>query len=692
MTRTRQENIRLGVLFAIVFLFFAVVIVRLGHLQIYLKDKYSDIVERQSSGRISIPAERGMIYDRYGQLVAKNVIGASLYAYPNEAADVAKIGGYLDDLFHLRPGESISKFKLEAKKFRWVKRRLTDDESHRLEASAPAGLYLRKDFQREYPFGLVGRQILGFTDIDNHGQSGFELAYDSLLTGDSGWADVRRDGLRNTYRVQEAALVKPAAGTSIVLTVDWRLQDIVEAELQHAVDTFHAAYGMAIFMDCKNGDILAMCHYDPTEKDPERPTKLRVISDQFEPGSVFKTFTAAGLLNADKVDFNRMVDCENGAWHVGGHVLHDDHRHGALSFRDIIRYSSNIGIAKWAITMDGAEMFDVYRKFGFGRKPKCGLPGEAAGRLVPPSHWSDFMESAFAMGHGLAITPLQLATAFSSVANGGSLLQPKVILGQVDNEGFVSREKDPKVITRVCSEKGLDSLRAFLRSVVTDGTAKPVNSSVVAIAGKTGTAQLPDPSTGRYFQNRFVGTFAGFFPYESPVIAGAVVMIDPQPIHYGGFTSGPTFRHIAERYAVLNPDLITLPDRMLAAGKPSPDSTLSTPNFVGWDISSAAKLAEARGVHMRSTAAEGTVVWQYPPADKSIPAGEEVLAAVSNPADSAMRMPDMTGLALKKVSAFLSYAGVHFNIRGSGRVVRQSIPPGELITAAKPCVVECQAL
>ena len=293
MTRTRQENIRLGVLFAFVFLFFAVVIVRLAHLQIYLKDKYTEIVNHQSSGRVSIPAERGMVYDRYGQLVAKNVIGASLYAFPNEPTDVAKIGNYLDDLFHLSPGESISKFKLEAKKFRWVKRRLTDDESHRLEASAPAGLYLRKDFQREYPFGLVGRQILGFTDIDNHGQSGFELAYDSLLTGDSGWADVRRDGLRNTYRVQEAALVKPTAGTSIVLTIDWRLQDIVEAELQHAVDTFHAAYGMAVFMDCKSGDILAMCHYDPNEKDPERPTKLRAISDQFEPGSVFKTFTAA---------------------------------------------------------------------------------------------------------------------------------------------------------------------------------------------------------------------------------------------------------------------------------------------------------------------------------------------------------------------------------------------------------------
>lgn len=692
MTRTRQENIRLGVLFSIVLLFFAVVIARLGHLQIFLKDKYGEIVQHQSSGRISIPAERGTIYDRYGQIVAKNVIGSALYAYPNDPTEVDRIGSYLDKLFQMGPGESVSNFKLEPKKFRWVKRHLTDDESRTLEASAPAGLFLRKEFQRDYPFGLVGRQILGFTDIDNHGQSGFELAYDSALTGDSGWADVRRDGLRNTYRVRESALVKPTAGTSLVLTMDWRLQDIVEAELKHAVDTFHAAYGMAIFMDCRDGDILAMCHYDPNDLDPDKPTKLRVISDQFEPGSVFKTFTAAGLLDAGKVDFNRMVDCENGAWHVGGHILHDDHKHGALSFREILKYSSNIGIGKWAITMDGDDMFNVYRKFGFGKKLKCGLPGEAAGRLVPPNRWSDFMEAAFAMGHGLAITPLQLANAFCSVANGGELMQPRIVLGQVGKDGYVAAEKSPNVINRVCSEKGLDSLRAFLRGVVTDGTAKPVNSDVVTIAGKTGTAQLPDPITKRYYQNRFVGTFAGFFPYESPIIAGAVVLVDPQPIHYGGFTAGPTFRRVAERYAVLNPDLITLPDRTLAARSGSTDSTLVSPNFVGWDVDSAEKLASTRGVHVRSTASEGTVVWQYPPADKKIPAGDEILTAVSSPADSTLRMPDMLGLSIKKVSAFLNFAGVHFYIKGSGRVVRQSIPPGELITASTPCVVECQAL
>ncbi|MFZ1685341.1 MAG: penicillin-binding transpeptidase domain-containing protein [Candidatus Zixiibacteriota bacterium] len=691
MTRTRQENIRLGVLFSIVLLFFVVVAIRLGHLQIYLKDRYTELVNRQSSGRISIPAERGMIYDRYGQLVAKNVIGASLYAYPADTAEVARIGSYLDKTFQLAPGESIAKYKIEPKKFRWVKRRLPDDEAKSIETTAPSGLFLRKEFQREYPFGNVGRQILGFTDIDNHGQSGFELTYDSSLTGDSGWADVRRDGLRNTYRVQEAALVKPTAGKSIVLTIDWRLQDIVEAELHHAVDTFHAAMGMAIFMDCNNGDILAMCHYDPTEKDPTRPTKLRVISDQFEPGSVFKTFTAAGLLDADRVDFNRMMDCENGAWRVGGHTLHDDHRHGGLSFRDIIRVSSNIGIAKWAITMDPDDVFNTYKRFGFGKKLKCGLPGEAAGRLVPPPHWSDFMVAAFAMGHGIAVTPLQLATAFSAVANGGELLQPHVILGDVDQDGLVQK-KGLTVLNRASGAKGLDSLRAFLRGVVTEGTAKPVNSDVVAIAGKTGTAQLPDPTTGRYYQNRFVGTFAGFFPYESPVIAGAVVLVDPQPIHYGGFTSGPAFRHIAERYAVLNPDLITLPDRMLAAQTGKRADTTLAPNFVGWEISQAQKLAETKGVRIRSTADEGTVVWQYPPPKQTIYASDEIFAVVGNPADSSFRMPDMTGLPLKKVSAFLNYLGLKFNIKGSGIVVSQSIRPGEKVTSASPCVVECQAL
>lgn len=691
MTRTRQENIRLRVIFALVIFFFLVAVARLAHLQLYLGDKYAAIVQKQSSTSITIPAERGMIYDRYGSLVAKNVIVSSLYAYPNDLAEVDSVATYLAKIGGLTRAEAIEKFKLEPRKFRWIKRRLADEEAKQIAADNPPGLHLREDSHRAYPFGLVGKQILGFTDIDNLGQSGFELAYDSMLTGKEGYADIRRDGLRKTYRVEEAALVKPTPGKSVVLTVDWRLQDIVESELQRAVDTFNAKQGMAVFIDTRNGDILAMAHYDPMEKDPEKPTKLRAISDQYEPGSVFKIFTAAGVLDRRDVNYSSLIDCENGAWKVGKRVLHDDKRHGLMNFREIIEVSSNIGIAKYAITVDPEEMFDVYKKFGFGKRLKCGLPGEASGQLFTPPKWNDFTVSQLAMGHAVAVTPLQLASAIGVVANDGELLRPRLILGYVDDQGYVVEEQKREVLHRVV-DKGLDSLRAFMRGVVEKGTAKAVNSKMVEIAGKTGTAQLPDLETGRYFQNKYAATFGGFFPYENPTVAGAVILIDPQPMHYGGLTSGPTFRRIVERYAVLNPDLITLPERTLAARSGRVRVTVDLPNFVGRDLEAATQLADVRGIKLRTTADEGTVVWQFPPPDRKVDEGDEVVALVTNPADSVMRMPDLTGLPVKKVSALLTHVGAKFHIRGTGRVVSTSIAAGEPFDPAVPLQVECQPI
>lgn len=690
MTRTRQERIRLGVIFIVIVLFFAVAVTRLVHLQVYEHDKYSAIVDKQSSGRVSIPAERGLVYDRNGQLVAKNVIGSSLYAYPSNSEQLRSTAAFLDRYCKLNPGESISKFKLDVDRFRWIKRRITDAEARQIESLAVPGLYLRTESQREYPFGTIGKQILGFTDIDNRGQSGMELNYDSILTGTNGFADIRRDGLNQTYRIKEEALVKPVAGNSVVLTVDWRMQDIVEEELRRAVDTCGAVRGMAVFVDCNNGDIVAIAHYDTQEEDREKPTKLRALNDQFEPGSVFKVFTAAGVFDAGIVNFNRMIDCENGAWRLKGHTLHDDKRHGLLNFREIIELSSNIGIAKWAIEVDGDEMFDVYKRFGFGKRLRCGLPGEAPGRLVPPGKWSDYNIAAVAMGHSIAVTPLQLTAAMAAVANGGDLIRPHVILGHVDGEGRVHRDIDRPVIDRVVENTSLDSLKAFLRGVVERGTAKAVNSEVVTIAGKTGTAQLPDTVNKIYFQNKFVATFAGFFPSEAPVIAGAVILIDPQPIHYGGLTSGPAFRRIAERYALVNSGLLSLPEKSFAEKDRPTDSATTSPDMIGMSRELAQSIADERGIALRSTAAEGTVVWQYPPPGRMVYKGDELLIAVSQPGDSVMRMPDMTGLGVRKASAFLTFAGVRYAVKGSGRVVSQSIEAGEMLTPDSNCQVECE--
>lgn len=691
MKRTKQDKIRLGVLFVLIIGFFCVLTLRLVHIQIFLSKPYSEIVKKQSTGKVSIPAARGMVYDRNGQLVAKNIFLSSLYAYPDNRRELNEVASYLEELFDLKPGTARKKYGLAVRKFRFIKRCFGESLERRIEADrVPRGLYMRQESQREYPFGLVGKQVLGFTDIDNRGQSGFELAFDTLLAGQKGWADIRRDGLRNTYRVKESALVKPVPGKSLVLTIDWRLQEIVEEELAAAVEKYNAKSAMAVFIDCNNGDILAMAHYDPQEKYRDKPAKLRAITDQFEPGSVFKAFTAAGLLDGGAIDFSDSIFCENGKYKIGRRTLHDDKERGWLDFRGVMELSSNIGIAKCAIEFGGERLMETYKKFGMGEKLRCGLPGETAGRLTPPRTFSPYNVAALAMGHSVAVNTLQLAAGFGAIANSGELLRPRLLLGYVDDGGYVVRGRERDLIGRAMKKSSVDSLKTYLRGVVENGTAQPANSPVIAIAGKTGTAEIPDLENHRYFKNKFMASFAGFFPYEKPVIAGAVVLEDPHPITYGGYTSGPAFRKIAESYSVLNPDLFTAPERMLVENSRRLDKTVDVPDFIGRDIKQARMLAERKGVKLRGTAAEGTVVWQFPPADRILFDSDEVLVVVGESEKSSFEMADLTGLSVRKVAALLNFIGINYTIEGNGRVVKQSVRPGETVTARTVCRLQCR--
>lgn len=693
MKRTRQERIRLGLVFVLVCLFFAAAVARLVQMQIFLAPEYSSIVDKQSSGKVSIPANRGYIFDRFGTVVASNVQVSSLYAYPDRVSELNKVCAYLEKLFDLKQGSARRRYGLAVKKFRWIKRMLPDEMADRIQATAPPGLFLRDEKRREYPFGTVGRQILGFTDIDNRGQAGFELSYDSVLAGQQGWADIRRDGLRNTFRVNEKALVKPVPGKSFVLTVDWRLQEIAEEELQAAVEKHNASSGMAVFLDCNNGDILAAAHFDPSEKHRDKPVKLRPVTDQFEPGSVLKAFTAAGLLDNNLVNFSDSTFCEEGAWRIGRRVLHDDKEHGWLSFRQIMELSSNIGVAKHAIELGGETLWETMRRFGMGDRLAIGLPGETGGRLARPSRWSDYNIAALAMGHSVAVTAMQLAAGFAAIANGGELLRPALVLGEVDKNGAVVSTSRREVLGEVMSVTSADSLRAILRGVVERGTAEVVNSPAISIAGKTGTAQIPDVANKRYFQNKFVGSFAGFFPCEKPMIAGVVVLTEAHPVHYGGHTAGPAFRRIAERYAILQPGLLTDPARMLVENTEGKKEMVEVPDIVGRTVAAGREMVKERHLMLRCDTEQGQIVWQFPPADGLLFEGDELLATAARPGEEDRKMADLTGLSIREVSAFLRFVGIKFRVQGNGRVVRQSIRPGEIITAeAAVCRLECRPI
>jgi membrane peptidoglycan carboxypeptidase len=447
---------------------------------------------------------------------------------------------------------------------------------------------------------------------------------------------------------------------------------------------------MAVFLDCSNGEILAITHYDPDEKNPSKPVKLRAVSDQFEPGSILKAFTAVGVIEEGLINYDDSIYCEEGKWKVGRRTIHDDKELGWLNFRQVMELSSNIGIGKYAIMHGGEELVEVLRRFGLGEKTRVGLPGETPGVLRPPAVMSDFNIASMAMGHSIAVNAVQMANGFAAIANGGELFQPRLILGQVDHEGQLICRSEPTVLRRALNRMCADTLASILRGVVERGTAEPVNSTVVSIAGKTGTAQLPNLEKGGYYWGRYMASFAGFFPYEKPKVAGIVLIENPQPIHYGGWTAGPVFRRVAERYSILHPDVFTAPHRMLSETSTRFQNTCEIPDLVGHRVQQAVAMAAERGLTLRCDKEEGTVVWQFPPADRLAFEGDEILVSAASPSDEEFAMADLRGLSIREASAFLAKLGIELMVRGNGQVVKQSIMPGQRVARGERCRLDCR--
>jgi cell division protein FtsI/penicillin-binding protein 2 len=664
---------------------------RLVDIQLLHGKEYSDIAIKQSTGRMDIAAERGIIYDRTGRPLAINIIKNALFAQAADQKEIDNIYSYLDRLYGKPSGFSLRKYDLEVNKFQWIDRRLPDDLADRVQSDTIPGLYITKEQARDYPFPDVGRQLLGYTDIDGKGIAGVEYSFDSILAGYAGQLEYLRDGQRNTYRLREFPLIQPVPGNSIKLTLDWYLQEIVEQELKAGVIEHNALEGSAVFIDCATGEILAAADFINDGKN--EAVKLHAISNVFEPGSVFKIFTVAGVLDAGLVNLNEKIYCENGAWRIGPRTLHDDHGQGWLTPQEIIEKSSNIGTAKMALRLGGKSLYDTAHKFGFGMRYFIGLPGEASGSVSKPvsgkknDEWSAFNTSALAMGHSVSVTALQLAAGIAAVANGGNLLRPALIKSISDCSGNIVKKSSIDAISHVIKPESSSLLRQFMRGVVERGTAQRVKSDIVAIAGKTGTAEVADLVHGGYKKNKFVASFLGFFPYENPKIAGVIVLHEPEPIHYGGFTAGPIFKNIAEKYTLANSEKLKPPKKLFADNK---NITLEgAPDFVGCEISLAMESAAHNGISLIGNSEKGIIVWQYPPAGKKVPGNNKIAVVIKDDSLSMPILSNLTGLNVRTAMAMLDYHGIVFEIEGSGIVQNQEPPPGTIIDSVIKCRLIC---
>jgi cell division protein FtsI (penicillin-binding protein 3)/stage V sporulation protein D (sporulation-specific penicillin-binding protein) len=417
------------------------------------------------------------------------------------------------------------------------------------------GISFEPDSTRVYPNGSMLCHVLGFTNFDRNGIQGIESSMEQYLHGQDGFRFIEHNRAGQeivTYRGVERP---PRDGFQVQLTVDLNLQHIVEQEIDAAVLEYRPEKAIIILMR-PDGEILAMAnrpHFDLNKRSEAKPEQMknRAILDIMEPGSTFKIVTTAAVLNERKARPETVVHCENGLWHYGGRSLRDVHGYGALSVRDVLVKSSNIGSAKLAMMLGEQKFYEYIRRFGFGERSGIELPAEEPGTVHAPQRWSKISITRIPMGHEVAVTALQMTTAMAVIANGGKLVTPRIVKSITDPDGKPITTSSPTELRQVVSPEVAALVSSALAGVVTDGTAKLAAVPNFTVAGKTGTAQKVSPRGG-YEPGKYVVSFSGYMPADRPAIVGIVVLDDAKPgtvSNYGGTIAAPIFARVAERAA-----------------------------------------------------------------------------------------------------------------------------------------------
>lgn len=540
---------RVKAVFLFFLVFFIACIARLVFIQLFRSNYLAAIAKKQHNFFVELEPRRGTIYDANLKPLAVNVQVDSLYACPNYIKDKDKeqIIRQLQSILNLDYAYLRDRM-FRKKSFVWIARKITPEQSLAIKRLNIKGLDFMKESRRSYPNGYLASHVVGFAGIDNNGLEGSELNFDRYLKGESGWALFLRDARQKKLDLWDK-MVLPRDGYDIVLTIDEVIQYIAERELDKAYTRHHAKAASIIVLDPHTGAVLAFAcrptydlnYYSRASKEQLRS---RAITDIFEPGSVFKIVTASAALEEKKVSEEDRFFCENGAYQVGGHILHDHRPHGWLTFREVIEQSSNIGTTKVAQILGPDVVYRYARLFGFGERLGIDIRGEVSGMLKEPRYWSKTSIGAIPIGQEVGVTSLQLVSAMSVIANGGQLMKPYVLKEVRDKYGQTIKTFEPVMIRKVISVDTSDRVRKMLVGVIEEGTGKLAQILGFSAAGKTGTAQKLEPN-GTYSHNKFVASFIGFAPAEDPMIAVAVVVDEPHPYYFGGVVAAPVFKNMA---------------------------------------------------------------------------------------------------------------------------------------------------
>jgi cell division protein FtsI (penicillin-binding protein 3) len=587
-----RVHVRLFIIAGAAFLWMGAVGGRLTYLQLFRHSEYLSRALRQQQRSFEITPERGAIYDRNGKPLAMSIQVDSAFAVPSEIADENLAARLLSGVVN-KPQEEIEARFQSSRSFVWIARKLPPEKADAITRLNLKGIYLQKENQRFYPKRDLAAHVLGFVDVDEKGLVGLERELDSQIRGKSERIVAMADAKQRWFDGGEA---KRERGASVILTLDEKIQYIAERELAAAMAKTHSLAGTVIVMNPNTGEILALANwpkFNPNKAGdaPSENWMNRAVSAIYEPGSTFKLITLAAALDQGITRPEEVFDCENGAVYISGHRIRDHLPFGMLTVSDILAKSSDVGAIKIALRLGAPRFYDYVRAFGFGSLTGVELPYESRGR-VEPLDWKPVSTAAIAMGQEVGVTPMQLVTAVSAIANGGLLYKPRIIAELRRGEKVVPDEDvvaaaEPK---RVIRAETAATLRQLMEGVVLHGTGPAAHLDGWTSAGKTGSAQKIDPATGRYSPTQFFASFTGFAPINNPAITILVSLDSPVGLHEGGQVAAPVFKRVAEqvlayldvsRDVPLNPKLIETAYMKRAAEDPSALEESSNVDFSG---------------------------------------------------------------------------------------------------------------
>jgi stage V sporulation protein D (sporulation-specific penicillin-binding protein) len=512
----------------------------------------------QRARLVPIPAMRGAILDRNGEVLAQSVPAQSIWVDPLDARDLPNVVAQLAKIAGPFSPQTVSLLHAPGTQFVYIARKVSYATAQRVEALNLPGVTVSQEETgaREYPLADLASTVIGYVGVDGNGLDGIESSYDDALRGTAGSRLVQYDALGRRLPVAGAEQVRPERdGLSVELTLDSYLQSIAQEALAQQVARFHAADGTAIVMNPWTGEVLAMANipdFDPNrwEHYPQRDTIDRAVLDAYEPGSTYKLVTAAAALRSGKVTLNSRFPARD-AIKVGGWTIHNaedgfmPNVASSETLEQIVEYSHNVGAAEVAMRIGPQTFYAMERDAGFGEPTGIGLAGENPGIVPAPAQWSGASLATMAFGQGVAVTPIALTRYYCAVANGGLLMQPLLVRAYVNGSGAVVRRFGPQVVRRVFSAQVAADLRAFLRAVVEHGTGDPTAQIPgYATAGKTGTSQIEQ--NGRYEPGAYAASFIGMIPYDHPRYVIYVKIDRPQGSYYGSVVAAPVFVRIAQ--------------------------------------------------------------------------------------------------------------------------------------------------